>query len=161
MRSRSRPCVGCSWRWGWPVGSPEWVEDMRAARVPWVAGMRSASVPVYGCRLIVETSAGRIVRWADEIGDYSEGDGWSADEIAEEWADAVPDLEHRATFLLCLDEAERRGIRELFDEDGAYFASIDAGDARALYMWADDLARPLLLAALARALRETAPGGGR
>jgi hypothetical protein len=21
MRSRSRRCVGCSWRWGWPVGS--------------------------------------------------------------------------------------------------------------------------------------------
>jgi hypothetical protein len=143
------------------VGSPEWVEDMRAARVPWVAGMRSASVPVYGCRLIVETSAGRIVRWVDEIGDYSEGDGWSADEIAEEWADAVPDLEHRATFLLCLDEAERRGVESLRDPDGQHVASID-GSAWGAYMWSPGGEfRERLIRALARALRETAPGGGR
>jgi hypothetical protein len=145
----------------WPVGSPEWVEDMRAARVPWVAGMRSAS----GFRVISCASDGVImqasVEGSGEVALFLNGEPKRHALPSEHVAGWIPDISDRATALLCLDEAEKRGIRELFDEYGAYFASIDAGDARALYMWADDLARPLLLAALARALRETAPGGGR
>jgi hypothetical protein len=128
--------------------APPWLDDMRKAKVPHQIGMLMAN----GLRILWLYPNG-AVDCCPAAGERRLVDGRGP-----LW---VPDLADRATFLLCLDEAEKRGIRELFDEDGAYFASIDAGDARALYMWADDLARPLLIRALARALRETAPGGGR
>jgi hypothetical protein len=153
MRSRSRRCVGCSWRWGWPVGSPEWVEDMRAARVPLVDGM----VPA-------DPHTGKPgTAWADGTPGVivtrriNEDDG----RLIREAAGYVPWIEDRATFLLCLDEAERRGVESLRDPDGQHVASID-GSAWGAYMWSPGGEfRALLIRALARALRETAPGGGR
>jgi hypothetical protein len=64
----------------------------------WRPGMCDHERPVYGTRVVMEVGAdGRIVRWVDDIGDYAEGDGWNAEEIAEEWADAAPLLTDDAT----------------------------------------------------------------
>ena len=68
-------------------------------------------------------------------------------------------LTDRATFLLCCDEAERRGVeflREIIA--GGPDSTISMETARTLWAWECDPADGgTMIAALARALRDTAP----
>lgn len=124
------------------------IADLRAAKIPWVAGM--------------------LVRWAPEAGGGEARllDDAHIREIADALAEdgSLPDPHDRATFLLLCDEAERRGVRGTF-----YDGEPDRLGRRALLAenidqlrWAVGWVHPGLrarsIAALARALRETAPG---
>lgn len=107
------------------------------------ADLRSAWVPVLpGSRWVwPEASGGGSVRIEDErhaseVDPTLRGDG------------CVPDLTDRATFLLCCDEAERRGIDRVSPKPG-YVERLSV--LRTLVWWGDT-DRPVAIAALARAL---------
>lgn len=146
--------------------TPEVIELMRKAKVPWVEGMRLVR-------------PGRL----DQATRHRVGDEGYAfvDKRTATWSlpdgrptvppGSIPDLADRATFLLCVDELERRtpdGVTLYAPyRDGATLA-FALGDARALYCWEEtsDPADPdhlpereHLIIGLARALAETAPDG--
>lgn len=126
------------------MSAPAWVEDMRAAKVLLVDGMVVAD-PHTGAPLKLAHDDMMIHRRVNE------DDG----RLVREFAGYVPWIEDRATFLLCLDEAERRNVDRFWFADNRYYM---LHEARTWEVWtAEERWRPLLLCALARALREGAP----
>ncbi len=126
----------------------QWIEDMAAARVLLAEPMVTTS----GDRITAADEDG-VRRWTDAKGYAYEYDVVGKDVARDIFSEQVPDLEDRATFLLACDEAERRGVTFL---DGGGAAMWGLTRARNLNEWEAPL-RPVLIAALARALRDTAP----
>jgi hypothetical protein len=123
------------------------IEDLRVAGVAPVPGMLLTSPGRYiheGTRVV--SDPGEAVHF--------DGDDWYGSAIGgkvnEYVAGLVPDPRDRGTFLLLCDEAERR--RGLPKWGGGF---------RSARLWDDAVTRPRLIAALARALRESAPGEAR
>lgn len=110
---------------------PSVLDDLRLARVPWVAGM-----------LPIVADDGSV------MGRVEDGE-----EVPAHW---VPDPLDRATFLLLLDEAERRDIASVELHDAAGRLALPLEAVRSVHLWQGRWRDPAL-AALARALRETAP----
>ena len=123
------------------------IEMMRAARVE----------PERGMVYTDGKTSWRLLAWSGGWEalplDASDASGWC--DIGKPWTwSLVPDLTDRATFLLCCDEAERRGVTFLDAGDGSS-GMWGLPRARNITQW-DAPLRPALIAALARALRDSA-----
>jgi hypothetical protein len=123
------------------------IEDLRAAAVPLAVGM----LDTYGDRVVRLLDGGRVVT----------SSGAEASECVAETPDTgaiPPDPRDRATFLLLVDEAERQGVHWL--RDGGFSCVLSFAREVAPWDGTDDTdgdgpTRPRLIAALARALRES------
>ena len=112
-----------------------WFHDLREAKVPLVEGMlviegwRILSILGGEDGLVVASmkSSGEIARWqaGKPLGGSTPTEGAPCT-----W---TPDLRDRPTFLLCLDEAERRGIAFCGWTNGA--KSLTPREARGLFWW--------------------------
>jgi hypothetical protein len=113
--------------------SDDVIEMLRAARIPWAFGMYA--------------DGERVMAIGDDGQAWTTGDPSSGYTMRKMPADAVPDLEDRATFLLACDEAERRGVSD------DLLRSLRSWQAWAAF----DRGPRALNAALARAFRDSAP----
>ncbi len=126
--------------------TPATIAHLLRAGVPRQPGMRwVGALPGHPVRLAAP--AERVAYTDDDLTAWSEP---AEREGGPYPGPYVPDLTDRATFLLCVDEALRRGIFTL-DLPGRHILTCSAGSLPA---WDNETTRAELIEALARALSD-------
>lgn len=130
-----------------------------------ISDLRAAGVePVRGLVFTDGETSWRLLAWNGgwEAIPADSDDGFAVIDIGKPWKwDLFADPRDRLTFLGLCDVAERRGVERLPLTDGSDCYYVLSG-LRSWAVWADDdpaspPSRMVAIAALARALRESAP----
>jgi hypothetical protein len=133
----------------------------KAVRVPVTPGLVVKGEGWFESAAIVEVDDGIATLWVYRNylrGPQATNASDSYDDAREQFVDCWPVLADRGTFLLCCDEAERRGVDALrfIEPDHAQNCTWGWGAARCVTEWETETARVRLIQALARALRDSA-----